>query len=50
MEACPGAHSWAREIAKSGHHVRLIAPASVKPFIKWQKNDDADAEAICEAF
>ena len=48
MEACAGAHYWAREIAKLGHHVRLIAPAYVKPFIKRQKNDAADAEAICE--
>ena len=45
MEACAGAHYWAREIAKLGHHVRLIAPAYVKPFIKRQKNDAADAEA-----
>ena len=49
MEACASAHYWAREIAKLGHHVRLIAPAYVKPFIKRQKNDAADAEAICEA-
>ena len=49
VEACAGAHYWAREIAKLGHHVRLIAPAYVKPFIKRQKNDAADAEAICEA-
>ena len=49
MEACAGAHYWAREIAKLGHHVRLIAPAYVKPVIKRQKNDEADAEAICEA-
>ena len=49
MEACAGAHYWAREIAKLGHRVRLIAPAYVKPFIKRQKNDAADAEAICEA-
>lgn len=49
MEACPGAHYWAREIANLGHEVRLIAPAYVKPFVKRQKNDAADAEAICEA-
>src|SRR5262244_1100629 len=49
MEACAGAHYWAREIGKLGHHVRLIAPAYVKPFIKRQKNDAADAEATCEA-
>jgi|SRR6516165_9441371 len=49
MEACAGAHYWAREIAKLGHQVRLIAPAYIKPFIKRQKNDAADAEVICEA-
>ena len=49
MEACAGAHYWAREISKLGHHVRLIPPAYVKPFIKRQKSDVADAEAICEA-
>jgi transposase len=49
MEACAGAHYWAREIGKLGHRVRLIAPAYVKPFVKRQKNDAADAEAICEA-
>jgi transposase len=49
MEACGGAHYWAREIGKLGHNVRLIAPQYVKPFVKRQKNDAADAEAICEA-
>lgn len=49
MEACAGAHYWAREIGKFGHTVRLIPPAYVKPFVKRQKNDAADAEAICEA-
>jgi transposase len=49
MEACGSAHHWGREIAALGHEVRLIAPAYVKPFVKRQKNDAADAEAICEA-
>src|SRR3954465_2278733 len=49
MEACGSAHYWGRDIAKLGHTVRLIAPAYVKPFVKRQKNDMADAEAICEA-
>src|SRR5919202_3853722 len=49
MEACGSAHYWGREIAKLGHTVRLSSPAYVKPFVKRQKNDMADAEAICEA-
>lgn len=49
MEACASAHHWAREIAAFGHDTRLIPPAYVKPFVKRQKNDMADAEAICEA-
>src|SRR3712207_3541180 len=49
LEACASAHYWGREIAKLGHTVKLIAPAYVKPFVKRQKNDAADAEAICEA-
>ena len=49
MEACAGAHHWGRELAAMGHTVRLIPPAYVKPFVKRQKNDEADAEAICEA-
>jgi transposase len=49
MEACASAHYWAREIAAVGHDTRLIPPAYVKPFVKRQKNDIADGEAICEA-
>lgn len=49
MEACGGAHHWARELTRLGHEVRLIPPAYVKPFVKRHKNDAVDAEAICEA-
>lgn len=49
MEACAGAHHWARAIGELGHTARLIPPAYVKPYVKRQKNDVADAEAICEA-
>jgi transposase len=49
MEACAGAHHWGRELQRLGHEVRLIPPVYVKPFVKRQKNDAADAEAICEA-
>jgi transposase len=49
MEACGSAHHWAREIGMLGHAVRLIPPAYVKPFVKRQKNNATDAEAICEA-
>jgi len=49
MEACSAAHHWGREIGKLGHRVRLMPPRYVKPYVKRQKNDAADAEAICEA-
>jgi transposase len=46
MEACGSAHYWAREMIRLGHDVKLIAPHYVRPFVKRQKNDAADAEAI----
>ena len=49
MEACGGAHYWAREFEALGHQVKLIAPQYVKPFVKGNKNDYNDAEAIAEA-
>lgn len=49
MEACGTAHYWGRELARLGHEIRLIPPVYVKPFVKRQKNDAADAEAIAEA-
>tara|TARA_R110000868_G_scaffold143571_1_gene361791 strand:- start:25148 stop:26170 length:1023 start_codon:yes stop_codon:yes gene_type:complete len=49
MEACASAHHWARELQVLGHEVRLIPPQYVRPFVKTNKNDAADAEAICEA-
>lgn len=49
MEACGSAHYWARQFREDGHEVRLIAPQFVKPFVKSNKNDAVDAEAICEA-
>jgi transposase len=49
MEACGGSHYWARELEKLGHTVKLMAPQFVKPYVKTNKNDAADAEAICEA-
>lgn len=49
MEACASSHHWARKLASFGHTVRLMAPQFVKPYVKTNKNDMADAEAICEA-
>ena len=49
MEACASSHHWAREIGKLGHEVKLMPPRYVKPYVKRNKNDAADAEAICEA-
>jgi len=49
LEACAGAHYWAREFQKLGHEVKLIAPQYVKPYVKGNKNDYNDAEAIAEA-
>src|SRR5271154_596848 len=49
MEACGGAHHWARKLQAKGYTVRLIAPQFVKPYVKSNKNDANDAEAICEA-
>ena len=49
MEACATAHYWARELRKFGHEVRMMPARYVKPYVKRNKNDAADAEAICEA-
>ena len=49
IEACATSHHWSRELKALGHNVRLMPPAYVKPYVKRQKNDAADAEAICEA-
>jgi transposase len=49
IEACASSHHWSRELKVLGHTVRLMPPAYVKPYVKRQKNDAADAEAICEA-
>src|SRR5213075_2199013 len=49
IEACASSHYWSRELQALGHSVRLMPPDYVKPYVKRQKNDAADAEAICEA-
>src|SRR4051812_40038152 len=49
LEACGGAHHWGRELTALGHEVRLLPPQRVKPYVARNKNDAADAEAICEA-
>jgi transposase len=49
MEACRSAHYWARKLSEFGHTVRLMAPQFVKPYVKTNKSDRNDAEAICEA-
>ena len=49
MEACGSAHYWARKLSEQGHEVKLMAPQFVKPYVKANKTDAADAEAICEA-
>ena len=49
IEACASSHHWSRELQALGHMVRLMPPAYVKPYVKRQKNDATDAEAICEA-
>jgi transposase len=49
IEACATSHNWSRELKALGHNVRLMPPAYVKSYVKRQKNDAADAEAICEA-
>ena len=49
IEACASSHHWSRELQTLGHTVRLMPPAYVKPYVKRQKNDATDAEAICEA-
>src|ERR1700693_1903196 len=49
MEACGASHYWARKLGELGHEVKLIAPQLVKPYVMRNKNDGADAEALCEA-
>jgi transposase len=49
LEACGSAHHWARELVKLGHDARMMPAAYIKPYVRRQKNDSADAAAICEA-
>ena len=49
VEACGGAHFWAAKLTALGHRVKMMAPQFVKPYVKTNKNDSLDAEAICEA-
>lgn len=49
IEACASSHHWSRELRALGHTVPLVPPAYVEPYVKRQKNDSTDAEAICEA-
>ncbi|GKS68291.1 hypothetical protein W03_02950 [Nitrosomonas sp. PY1] len=49
IEACGSSHHWARKLGEFGHTVRLMSPQFVKPYVKTNKHDMADAEAICEA-
>ena len=49
IEACASSHHWSRELRALGHTVRSMPPADVEPYVKRQKNDSTDAEAICEA-
>src|SRR5262245_18388712 len=49
LEACGGAHYWARRVRAHGHEVKLMAPQFVMPYVKWNKNDSRDAEAIAKA-
>lgn len=49
IEACSTAHHWGRRLTELGHEAKLMPPSYVKPYLKRQKNDAADAEAICEA-
>lgn len=49
LEVCGGAHYWAQKLVELGHQVKMMAPQFVKPYVKTNKNDSLDADAICEA-